>query len=116
MITQIKYPSRAKALMMAAVFSILAHAVIVLAIRIAPIVRIAMGFRDFEYVDEAYDKRILIDFSKPLKYPPGYAGFRPPQKASSLDDMKKAEERRRRLEERRKRERELAEKRAAEER
>jgi hypothetical protein len=116
MITQIKYPSRAKGLMMAIFFSVLAHAVIVLAIRIAPIVRIAMGFRDFEYVEEAYDKRILIDFSKRLKYPPGYAGFRAPQKTSSLDDLKKEEERRRRLEARRKRERELAEKRAAEER
>jgi hypothetical protein len=116
MITHIKYPSRAKGLMIAVIFSVLAHVVIVLAIRIAPIVRIAMGFNDFEYVDVAYDKRILIDFSKRLKYPPGYAGFQAPKKTSSLDEMKKEEERRRRLEARRKRERELAEKRAAEER
>jgi hypothetical protein len=115
MITHIKYPSRAKGLMIAVIFSVLAHVVIVLAIRIAPIVRIAMGFRDFEYVDEAYDKRILIDFSKGLKYPPGYLGFQAPKKTSSLDEMKKDEERRRRVEARRKRERELAEKRAAEE-
>jgi hypothetical protein len=116
MITQIKYPSRAKALVMAILISVLAHAVIVLAIRIAPIVRIAMGFRDFEYVEAPYNKGILIDFSKRLKYPSGYAGFRSPQKTGSLDAMKKEEERRRRLEARRKRERELAEKRAAEER
>jgi hypothetical protein len=116
MITQIKYPSRAKALMMAILISVLAHAVIVLAIRIAPIVRFAMGFRDFEYVEAPYNKGILIDFSKRLKYPSGYAGFRSPQKTGSLDAMKKEEERRRRLEARRKRERELAEKRAAEER
>src|SRR5882672_6725561 len=116
MITQIKYPSRAKGLIMALLFSVLAHAVITLAIRIAPIVRIAMGFRDFEYVDEAYNRTILIDFSKGLKYPSGYAGFSAPQKTGSLDDMKKEEERRRRLEARRKRERDLAEKRAAEER
>jgi hypothetical protein len=116
MMTQIKYPSRAKGLMMAVLFSVLAHAVIVLAIGIAPIVRIAMGFRDFEYVDEAYNRRILIDFSKRLKYPPGYLGFQAPKKTTSLDDIKKEEERRRRLEARRKRERELAEKRAAEER
>jgi hypothetical protein len=116
MITQIKYPSRAKALVMAILISVLAHAVIVLAFRIAPIVRFAMGFRDFEYVEAPYNKGILIDFSKRLKYPSGYAGFRSPQKTGSLDAMKKEEERRRRLEARRKRERELAEKRAAEER
>jgi hypothetical protein len=116
MITPIKYPSRAKGLIIALFFSVLAHAVILLAIRIAPIVRIAMGFRGFEYVEEDYNRTILIDFSKRLNYPPGYLGFRAPQKTSSLDDMKKEEERRRRLEARRKRERELAEKRAAEER
>lgn len=116
MITQIKYPSRRKGLILALFFSILAHAVIVLAIRIAPIVRIAWGLRGIEYVEEDYNRAILIDFSKRLQYPPGYAGFRAPQKAKSLDELKKEEERRRRLEERRKRERELAEKREAEER
>ncbi|HEU0185780.1 MAG TPA: hypothetical protein VFS27_10735 [Blastocatellia bacterium] len=116
MITQIKHPSRAKGLMMAVIFSVLAHAVIVLAIRISPIVRIVMGFRDIEYVEDVYDKGILVKFTKRLEYPRGYAGFRAPQKAGSLDDLKKEEARRRRLEARRKRERELAEKRAAEER
>ncbi|MBO0861754.1 MAG: hypothetical protein J2P21_25355 [Chloracidobacterium sp.] len=116
MITTIKYPSRKRGLVIAALFSILAHVVILLVIRIAPIIRIAMGLRDFEYVDAPYDHSVLIDFSKPLKYPPGYLGFRAPQKTSSLDDLKKEEERHRRLEARRKRERELAEKRAAEER
>ena len=116
MITQIKHPSRAKSLMTAVLFSVLAHAVILLAIRIAPIVGIAMGLRGIEYVEEGYNRAILIDFSKRLQYPPGYLGFRPPQKTNSLDDMKKEEERRRRLEERRKRARELAERRAAEER
>jgi hypothetical protein len=119
MITQIKYPSRAKALMAAAIFSVLAHAAILLAIRVAPIVRILMGLRGLDYVYEDYNRGILIDFSKlpkRLVYPPGYLGFRPPQKTRSLDDIKKEEARRARLEERRKRERDLAEKRAAEER
>ncbi len=117
MITLLKYPSRAKALAWAVFFSVLAHAVVLLAIRIAPIVGVAMGLRGIEYVDEPYDTRILIDPSKlRLKYPPGYLGFRPPQKTKSLEEIKKEEERRRRLEERRRRERELAEKRAAEER
>jgi hypothetical protein len=87
MITQIKYPSRKKGLILALFFSILAHAAVVLAIRIAPIVRIAWGFGEIEYVEEDYNRAILIDFSKRLKYPPGYAGFRPPQKAKSLDEL-----------------------------
>jgi hypothetical protein len=119
MITQIKYPSRAKALMAAALFSLLAHAAILLAIRVAPIVRIVMGLRGLDYVEDEYNRGILIDFSKlpkRLEYPPGYLGFRPPQKTRTLDDIKKEEARRARLEARRKRERDLAEKRAAEER
>jgi hypothetical protein len=117
MIAQIKYPSRKKGLLLAVFFSVLAHAVIVLAIRVAPIVSIAMGFRDIEYVEEEYNRAILIDFSnKRLQYPGGYIGFRAPKKTASVDDAKKEEERRRRLEERRRRERELAEKRKAEER
>jgi hypothetical protein len=115
MITQIKYPSRAKGLMMAVLFSVLAHAAILLAIRIAPIVGIVMGVRGIEWVEEPYDPAILINFKR-LPYPPGYLGFRSPKKTRSLDDIKKEEERRQRLEARRKRERELAEKRAAEER
>ncbi|MCG3159600.1 MAG: hypothetical protein JMDDDDMK_00594 [Acidobacteria bacterium] len=116
MLTQIKYPSRKKGLILALFFSVLAHAVVLLTVRVAPVVRMAMGFRDIEYVEEDYNRAILIDFSKRLQYPPGYAGFRAPQKAKSLDEVKKEEERRRRLEERRKRERELAAKREAEER
>ena len=116
MITQIKYPSRTKGLMLAAFFSILAHAVVILTIRVAPIVSIAMGFREIEYVEEDYNRAILIDFSKRLQYPSGYIGFRAPKKTGSLDDVKKEEARLRRLEERRRRAREAAEKRAAEKR
>jgi hypothetical protein len=115
MITLIKYPSRAKVLVMTVIFSVLAHAVVLLAIRIAPVVRIMMGFRGLEYVDAPYDTTIIF-VPKRLKYPPGYIGFRAPEKTKSLDDMKKEKERLARLEARRKRERELAEKRAAEER
>jgi hypothetical protein len=120
MITQIKYPSRVKGLMMAVLFSVLAHAAILLAIRIAPIVRIAMGFSGVEFVDETYNTKVLIRTDKWLIYPyainSGNLGSGPPQKTRSLDDIKKEEARRRRLEERRKREAELAKKRAAEER
>lgn len=98
MITQIKYPSRKKGLLLAVLFSLLAHVVIIATVRVAPIVSIAMGFRDIEYIEEDYNRAILIDFSKKLQYPPGYLGFRPPQKTKSLAEIKKAEERRRRLE------------------
>jgi hypothetical protein len=114
MITQIKYPSRAKALMAAALFSVLAHAAILLAIRIAPIVHIAMQLQGVKYVEESY-KLKLYDPPPPLIYP-YYVGFSSPQKTRSLDDIKKEKERLARLESRRKRQRELAEKRAAEER
>ena len=104
MITQIKYPSRAKGLLMAVLFSVLAHAAILLAIRVAPIVSLAMGFSGIDWVDEKYNRKILKDFSKkPLMYPDGFLGFLPPQKTRSLDDIKKEQERIRRLEERRKR-------------
>src|SRR6266511_1936610 len=117
MITQIKYPSHAKGLMAAVLFSILAHAAILLAIRVAPIARIAMGFGGIEWVDDPkYNKAIIIDTSKWLIYPDGYLGFGRPKKTRSLDEMKKEESRRRRLEERMKREQELAKKREAEER
>src|SRR5262252_6283206 len=108
MITQIKYPSRARGLLMAVLFSVLAHVVILLAIRIAPIVRFAMGFQGLEYVEEPYDKRNVERHIR-LQYPPGYLGFRAPKKTSSLDEMKKEEARR-------KREQELAKKREAEKR
>jgi hypothetical protein len=114
MITQIKYSSRAKGLLMAVFFSILVHTAILLAIRVAPIVFIAMQFQGVEYVNEKYKLKVY-DPPPPLIYP-YYIGFRPPQKTRSLDDIKKEKERLARLEARRKRERELAEKRAAEER
>jgi hypothetical protein len=115
MITQIKYPSRAKGLMAAVLFSVLAHAAILLAIRIAPIVGIAMGFSEIKWVEEPYNPAILIKFKR-FRYPDGYIGFSAPKKTSSLDEMKKEEARRKKEEARRKREQELAEKRAAEER
>jgi len=93
---------------MAVLFSVLAHVVILLAIRIAPIVRFAMGFQGLEYVEEPYDKRNVERHIR-LQYPPGYLGFRAPKKTSSLDEMKKEEARR-------KREQELAKKREAEKR
>ncbi len=119
MITLVKYPKRGKRLALALLFSIVLHIGIVTFVRVAPIIKIAMGLQGMEFVDEDYDRTILISFTKRLTYPPGYIGFRPPEKVRSLDEIKKAEERRARLEAaRRKRqlEREEAEKRDEEER
>jgi hypothetical protein len=123
MITLIKYPKRRAGLIRAAVFSLAVHALLALVIYTYPLVKIAMGLSGIEYVDEEYDRVILIDFSKRLQYPPGYLGFRPPVKTRSLEEIKKEEERRARREEERrrrqiereKREREEALKREAEE-
>src|SRR4030095_15259226 len=112
MITQIKYPSRVKGLMAAVLFSWLAQAAILMAIRVAPIVGILMGVRGIDWVEEPYDPA-KINKVRWLTYPPGYLGFRPPQKIRSLDDIKKEEERLQRLKERKKREAELAKKREA---
>src|SRR4030095_9949208 len=115
MMTQIKYPSRVKGLMAAVLFSWLAQAAILMAIRVAPIVGILMGVRGIDWVEEPYDPT-KINKIRWLTYPPGYLGFRPPQKIRSLDDIKKEEERLQRLKERKKREAELAKKREDEER
>jgi hypothetical protein len=80
------------------------------------LVATAIGFRNIEFVDEEYDRVILLDFSKKLKYPLGYAGFHAPEKTLSLEDVKKEEERRRKREEARRRakERETAQREAEE--
>ncbi len=98
MITQIKYQKRTSGLIRAFIFSLAVHAVIAVIVYAYPVIKIAMGFSGIEYVDEAYDRAILIDFSKKLQYPPGYIGFRPPEKTRSLEEIKKEEERRARLE------------------
>jgi hypothetical protein len=111
MITLIKYPSRKKRLALAVLFSIAAHLVVIATVRLAPIIGIAMGLRDIEYVEEDYNRAILIDFSKRLQYPPGYLGFRSPQDGTARVSKREEERRRRQLE----REREEAARREAEE-
>lgn len=105
------YKSRLK---WAFLFSIIVHALAVTYIWIAPTINAALGLRGIQFVDEAYDRAILIDFSQPLHYPPGYIGFSAPKKPVDLDKVKAEEERRKRLEAKR-RAREEAAKREAEE-
>jgi hypothetical protein len=98
--------------MVALTLSLVAHVVITGIAYLAPIFGLAMNLSGIEYVDEDYDRTILITFSKPLKYPAGYIGFTPPEKLKSLEEIKKEEERRAKREaanreaERRRRERE----------
>jgi hypothetical protein len=99
----------------ALIWSFVLHALGVAVIWYYPTVSIALGLRNIEFVDEDYNRAILIDFSKTLPYPPGYIGFHAPNQASAQDPAKAEEERRRRLEAER-RAREEAAKRAAEER
>lgn len=118
MISLIKYPARKRGLAIALILSVFVHAGLVVFLRYGPLLQVAMGMRDIEFVDEEYDRVILIDFSKKLAYPSGYIGFLVPTKIESLDEQKKEQERLDRREAARKRrEREKAEaaRRAAEE-
>ncbi len=118
MITLVEYPKRGNKLVLTLLFSVAIHAVLGVVLYVAPIIIIAMGLRGIEFVEEDYNRIILIDFKKPLRYPPGYLGFRSPNKTRSLEEIKKEEERRARLEAqrlKRQREREEARKREAEE-
>jgi hypothetical protein len=99
-------------------FSLAVHAASYPVLKYAPVVTLALNFTQLEFVDEDYDRAILIDLSKPLRYPGDYPGFGVPEKVKDLEAIKKEEEaRRKRLEaERRRRqaeaERELREREA----
>src|SRR5262245_20428400 len=123
MISLIEYPKRRKGLIAAAIASIIVHIAIIGAVRNATFLSLAMGLREIEFIEEDYNRQILINFSKKLKYPGGYAGFRAPEKVASLEDVKKADARREAAEKRRQQveqerrereERELAEREAEE--
>ena len=92
MINLIEYPKRRVGFAIAALVSVLVHVVLIFIIRAAPVFQLAMHLREIEFVDEDYNRAILITFSKPLSYPSGYAGFRPPEKTKSLDEIKKEQE------------------------
>jgi hypothetical protein len=128
MISLIKHPKRRVGLTVALLLSVAVHLAGIFFVRTWPVFELAMNLRELQFVDEDYNRGILITFSKPLKYPPGYAGFRPPEKLKTLDEIKKEQElrakrdaeRQRREEERSARQREElakqeAEKKAAEE-
>lgn len=107
MITVIRHPKRKKALVIAAVLSLVMHLGLFAVVYYAPILGLAMKLRGVEFVEEDYNHAILIDFSKKLQYPPGYIGFRPPDKVKSLEEIEKekAQQLKREAERRREQER-----------
>jgi len=111
----VQQPSRRKGVTRALSFSLVAHVIGCVVFWYYPLIATAIGLRNLEFVEEDYNKAILIDFSKKLSYPGGYLGFRPPEKSLSLEEIKKAEERKRRSEAQRQREKAELEKQIAEE-
>ena len=92
MISLIEHPKRRAGFVIAALVSVLVHVALIFIIRAAPVFQLAMHLREIEFVDEDYNHAILITFSKPLSYPSGYIGFRPPEKTKSLEEIKKEQE------------------------
>lgn len=80
-----------KRLTAAFLISLFVHAVGYTVVKLAPTVGIALNFTQLEFVDEAYDRAILIDLTKPLRYPGNYPGFGVPEKVKDLEEIKKAE-------------------------
>src|SRR5262245_51445759 len=98
MITLIEHPKRRLGLTVAVFLSLLAHIAAIIPVRNPTLFSLAMGLQGIEFVEGDYDHVILIDFSKKMQYPPGYLGFRPPEKLRSLEELKKLQDRRARLE------------------
>jgi len=92
----VEQPPRMSGLTKAVLLSLVVHAVGSVVVWYYPLVATAIGLRNIEFVDEAYDRAILITFSKGLNYPPGYIGFRPPEKTLTLEEIAKREKRLRR--------------------
>ncbi len=74
--------------------SFIVHAIGYGVFRFAPIAQFALGLRQFEFVDESYDRGILLKLDKPLRYPGDYAGFAAPTKTLDLAKLKEEEKKR----------------------
>ena len=110
MITLIQHPTRRRALLLAALVSLLLHGGILAGVRFGATLQAALGLRGITYVEEDYNRAILLDFSKGLRYPAGYLGFVAPTKVRSLEEVRREAEREAR---RRQRAEEVARRRAA---
>jgi hypothetical protein len=74
--------------------SLLVHVIGYAVFRYAPIAEFALGIGHYEFVDEAYNRTILLDLSKPLRYPGDYPGFAAPTKTLDLEKLKEEEKKR----------------------
>ena len=101
-------PSRAGGMSRTIIFSLVLHAIGCLVFWYYPLIATLIGLRNIEFVDEAYDRTILISFSKRLSYPPGYIGFSPPEKIVSLEEVARLDKLRLEREEAQRRARERA--------
>ncbi|MBI3427150.1 MAG: hypothetical protein HY011_29830 [Acidobacteria bacterium] len=97
MITLIQHPSRKRALLATLCFSLFLHFIGTLAVKYLPLFRLVYSLHGIEFVEQDFDKRILVTFTKRLSYPPGYSGFRPSKKQLTPEEIKRLEARRQAL-------------------
>ncbi len=86
-------PTR-KRLLLGMLCSLLVHLVGYSLFRFAPIARFALGIGQYEFVDESYNRGILIELGKPMRYPGDYPGFAAPAKTLDLAKLKEEEKKR----------------------
>lgn len=105
----VTHPSRVGGLSSTVILSLVLHAVGSVIFWYYPLIATVIGLRKIQFVEESYDRTILIDFSKQLTYPPGYLGFSSPEKIVSLEEVARLDRERLKREEARRRARERAE-------
>ncbi len=86
-------PTR-KRVLLGVLCSVIVHAIGYSLFQFAPVARFALGIGQYQFVDEAYNRAILIDLSKPLRYPGDYPGFAAPTKTLDLEKLKAEEKKR----------------------
>lgn len=74
--------------------SMIVHALGYTVFRFAPVAELALGIGQYQFVDESYNRGILIDLSKPMRYPGNYPGFNAPTKTLDLAKLKAEEKKR----------------------
>jgi hypothetical protein len=74
--------------------SLIVHVIGYGVFRFVPIARFALNLQQFEFVDESYNRGILLKLEKPLRYPGDYAGFAAPTKTLDLEKLKEEEKKR----------------------
>src|SRR5690349_982855 len=95
MITLIQHPSRRRALTWALGLSLFVHGLGWLTVKYVPLIELAYSLSGIEFVNEDFDRRILVTFLPRLQYPSGYAGFRPSKRVLSPQEIARLEARRR---------------------